>query len=133
MLAHCFEHFKTLFWDGVQLSAKWDSSEIRMFFCHLAESICSNVNIATVGPSTGKKKIKEKKEILLLFTLNFIWDGSVSASKVTLYLHEHSWGQNLSQELHCARCQAPAAPSRWELQELGTSLDSSQIHLKVTF
>lgn len=104
-----------------------------MFFCHFAKSICSNVNIAIVGPGAAKRKKKKEREILLLFTLNFIWDGSVSTSKVMLYLHERNWGQNLSQELHYARCQAPASLSRWELQELGTSLDFSQIHFKVTF
>lgn len=130
MLAHCFEHFynSILRWDAIVCWVGAHSSEIRMFFYHLAKSICSNVNVAIVSPWCWKKR-----KILLLFTFNFIWDASVSASKVMLYLHEHNWGQNLSQELHYARCQAHAAPSRWELQELGTSLDFSQIHCKVTY
>lgn len=61
-----------------------------MFFCHFAKSICSNVNIAIVGPGAAKRKKKKEREILLLFTLNFIWDGSVSTSKVMLYLHERN-------------------------------------------
>lgn len=63
----------------------------------------------------------------------YSWDSSVSANKVLLCLHYCGWEQNMSQEPHHGKLQAPAAPGRWELQSFGTSLVCTQICHKVTF
>lgn len=126
MLAHYFEHFQNsiLRWDAIVCWVGAHSSEISMFFCHLAELVGSNVNVTIVILCCWKKK---KRKASAPAYMNFSWGNAVSASKVVLYLQQCNRGQNLSQELHRAKCQEPAAPSRWELQNLNTCLDFSQI------
>lgn len=80
MLPHYFEHFKNpaLRWVAIVCWVGARSSEISVFFCHLAKLICSNANVTVVILCCCRKK----GEILLLLALNFSWDNSVSASKV---------------------------------------------------
>lgn len=116
MLAHYFEHFQNsiLRWDAIVCWVGVHSGEIRVFFCRLAKLIGTNVNVTIVILSARAY-------------MNFSRDNAVSASKVVLCLQQYNRGQNLSQELHHGKCQAPAAPSTWELQNLSTCLDFSQI------
>lgn len=74
MLPHYFEHFKNpvLRWVAIVCWVGARSSEISVFFCHLAKLICSNDNVTIVIPCCCRKKKERFCSCLLQISAGII-------------------------------------------------------------
>lgn len=74
MLPHYFEHFKNpvLIWVAIVCWVGARSSEISVFFCHLAKLICSNDNVTIVIPCCCRKKKERFCSCLLQISAGII-------------------------------------------------------------
>lgn len=75
-----------------------------MFFCHFAKSICSNVNIAIVGPGAAKRKKKKRDSALVYFEFHLGWFSQYQQSYVVF-----TWAQLRAEPVSRASlCRVPS-------------------------